>query len=249
MSPFPLFRTGLLLLWLTGPVFALPGRPASDSIPRAGLRTDRLALGWVLPSAALGYGCLKPAVAGIGRLDDRLWDRVSARGGPDGPHPETVLQWAPSAAVYGLDALGVGMRHRFRDHLLLDAGSVVVAGGAGWVLRRLSADMPGFGLRDGTQFPSGHTTNAFRGAELLRQELRGRSPVMSWAGYGLAVVVAGLRMRHGQHQFSEVVAGAGLGVLSTKAVYLLKSALDRRNGRRAGRRPLAGGGLSTGLAR
>jgi membrane-associated phospholipid phosphatase len=203
----------------------------------------------VLPAAALGYGCLKPAVAGIGRLDDRLWDRVTVTGGTEGRHPETVLQWAPSAAVYGLDAMGVGMRHRFREHLLLDAGSVVIAGGAGWVLRRLSAGMPGFGLRDGTEFPSGHTTNAFRGAELLRQELRSRSPVMSWAGYGMALLVAGLRMRHGQHQFSEVVAGAGLGVLSTKAVYLLKSGLERRHGRTPGRRTPAGGHPSTGRDR
>lgn len=193
-------------------------------------------LAWGLPAVALGYGCLKPAVVGIGRFDDRVWERVSVPGGVEGLPWETVLQWSPSAAVYGMDAAGVPLRHRFREHLLLDAGSVAIAGGAGWLLRRVSAGMPGFGLRPGTEFPSGHATNAFRGAELLRQELRGRSPVMSWAGYGVAVLVGAWRMRHGQHQLSEVVAGAGLGVLSTKAVYLLKDGWEARPGRRSPQR-------------
>lgn len=187
---------------------------------------------WAVPAAALAYGCLKPAVGVIGRWDDRLWDRLSPTGPVGGFHVETVLQWTPTASIYLLDAAGLRMRNRFRDHLLLDAGSMVLAGGAGWVMRRISASMPGFGLKDGTEFPSGHATNAFRGAELLRQELRRRSPVMSWTGYAMATLVSVLRLRHGQHQLSEVVAGAGLGVLSTRSVYWLKDRIDARSSHR-----------------
>lgn len=184
---------------------------------------------WAVPASALAYGCLKPAVGAIGRLDDRLWDRVSPSGPVGGFHIETALQWTPTASVYLLDAAGLRLRNRFRDQLLLDAGSMVLAGGAGWVMRRISAGMPGFGLKEGTEFPSGHATNAFRGAELLRQELRGRSPILSWSGYVMATLVSVLRMRHGQHQLSEVVAGAGLGVLSTRSVYWLRDRIVTRS--------------------
>lgn len=183
----------------------------------------------VLPMAGLAYGCLKPAIGGIGRLDDRIWTALSPSTPFEGFPVETILQWTPTASVYLMDATGVRLRHRFRDHVLLDAGSLVLAGGAGWVMRRISSGMPRFGLKEGTEFPSGHATNAFRGAELLRQELRGRSPVLSWSGYVVAALVSFLRMSHGQHQWSEVVAGAGLGVLSTRSVYWLKGRLGRRS--------------------
>jgi hypothetical protein len=220
-----------LRLWLTIRLLSAGALSASaaglpDTIPATSATQPSY---WVVPASALAYGCLKPAVGAIGRLDDRLWARVSPSSqAVGGFHPETVLQWTPSASVYLLDAAGLELRNRFRDQLLLDAGSMVVAGSAGWVMRRISAGMPNFGLKEGTEFPSGHATNAFRGAELLRQELRGRYPVLSWSGYVMATLVSVLRMRHGQHQFSEVVAGAGLGVLSTRSVYWLKDRIVTR---------------------
>lgn len=222
-------RRCLFLCLLYGTTLSASAEGFPDTLPRASAIRPA---NWAVPASALAYGCLKPAVGVIGRWDDRVWDRLSPSGPIGGFHVETVLQWTPTASIYLLDAAGLRMRNRFRDHLLLDAGSMVQAGGAGWVMRRISASMPGFGLKDGTEFPSGHATNAFRGAELLRQELRRRSPVMSWTGYAMATLVSVLRLRHGQHQLSEVVAGAGLGVLSTRSVYWLKDRIDARSSHR-----------------
>jgi len=225
----PSLRYRLAICLMFGGSIPAPAAGVTDTIPPASAIRPSY---WAVPAAALAYGCLKPALGAIGRLDDRLWERTSPSGPVGGFHIETALQWTPTASVYLLDASGLRLRNRFRDQLLLDAGSMVVAGGAGWVMRRISEGMPGFGLREGTQFPSGHATNAFRGAELLRQELRGRSPIWSWSGYAVATLVSVLRMRHGQHQFSEVLTGAGLGVLSTRSVYWLKDRIVNRSTQR-----------------
>lgn len=231
-----MYILAIYISWLTangaGQLPALIGEKARDSIPAMvagnGPRTYRVEL----PVAALAYGCLKPITPAIGRLDTQIWDSRSPTVPTSGFHPETLLQWTPMASIYLLDAADVPLRHRFRQHLALDIGSFVLAGGAGWVMRRVSEGIPRFGLKPGTQFPSGHATNAFRGAELFRQEWKGRSPWVSWSGYVMASWVSYLRMRHGQHQLSEVIAGAGLGVLSTRSVYWLKERLEARSMRK-----------------
>jgi membrane-associated phospholipid phosphatase len=70
-----------------------------------------------------------------------------------------------------------------------------------------------------TEFPSGHTANAFRGAEIVHQELKFSHPVLSYSGYVVATGVGLLRIYNKNHLLSEVIAGAGLGILSTKLTY------------------------------
>ena len=70
-------------------------------------------------------------------------------------------------------------------------------------------------------FPSGHTANAFLGAEFMAQELGDKSIAYSAIGYSFATATGILRMYNRDHWFSDVVAGAGFGILSAKAAYLL----------------------------
>jgi membrane-associated phospholipid phosphatase len=59
------------------------------------------------------------------------------------------------------------------------------------------------------------------GAEFLAQEYTGRSHIYGIVGYSFAVTTGVLRMYNHDHWFSDVVAGAGFGILSTKAAYLI----------------------------
>lgn len=68
-------------------------------------------------------------------------------------------------------------------------------------------------------FPSGHTAQAFLCAEMLRIEYGKRSPWFGIAGYAAASGTAYLRMYNNKHWFSDVVAGAGVGILSTRLAY------------------------------
>ena len=68
-------------------------------------------------------------------------------------------------------------------------------------------------------FPSGHTATAFIGAEFLHQEYKSISPWIGISGYAVAAATGALRMYNNKYWFSDVVAGAGIGMLSTKIAY------------------------------
>lgn len=62
-------------------------------------------------------------------------------------------------------------------------------------------------------FPSGHTATAFMGAELVRIEYGG------WYGAAAYTVAGGIgfmRIYNGRHWLHDVVAGAGVGILSAR---------------------------------
>jgi membrane-associated phospholipid phosphatase len=132
---------------------------------------------------------------------------------------DDYLQWVPSASIYAMDALKVKTKHSFIEHLAIDAGSILITGGAGFIMRKISGNMEVYNS-NGTKFPSGHTANAFRGAEIVFQELKDTHRVMSYSGYLVASAVGVLRIYNKTHYLTEVLAGAGLGILSTKLTYL-----------------------------
>jgi membrane-associated phospholipid phosphatase len=68
-------------------------------------------------------------------------------------------------------------------------------------------------------FPSGHTATAFVAAEFLHQEYGCKSVWIDIAGYGTAAFVGVARVYKNRHWLSDVVAGAGVGILTTKGVY------------------------------
>jgi membrane-associated phospholipid phosphatase len=57
------------------------------------------------------------------------------------------------------------------------------------------------------------------GAEFLYQEYKDVSPWYGIAGYVVATGTGLFRMYNNRHWFSDVVAGAGFGILSTKVAY------------------------------
>jgi membrane-associated phospholipid phosphatase len=174
--------------------------------------------GIIIPGSFLLYGCLKPVITSIQRTDDNIWTSVKKNHPDFHTTADDYLMWAPSASIYLMDALHVKTKHSFTEHLILDVGSMAVAGGVGFVMRKISKNIDVFTTND-TKFPSGHTTNAFRGAEIFHQELKGSSPVLSYSGYLVATTVGVLRIYNKEHVLSEVLAGAGLGILSAKLTY------------------------------
>ena len=87
-------------------------------------------------------------------------------------------------------------------------------------------------------FPSGHTAQAFLAASIVHTELRDRSQWYGVGAYAIASSVGILRMVNDRHWQSDIVAGAGVGILSAHLAYL-----SHRH--RWGRRPALTGG-STG---
>ncbi len=79
----------------------------------------------------------------------------------------------------------------------------------------------GFNGSDRRSFPSGHAANAFATAEFMRLEYKHKSPLYGVVAYGIAATTGAYRIYHNNHWFSDVVAGAGIGILSTNITYFV----------------------------
>ncbi|MBD2714863.1 phosphatase PAP2 family protein [Microvirga sp. STR05] len=90
---------------------------------------------------------------------------------------------------------------------------------------------------DNLSFPSGHTAQAFLAASIVHNEFRDKSQWYGVGAYTIATSVAALRMINNKHWQSDVVAGAGMGILSAHVGYL-----THRN--RWGRKPRLPEGMS-----
>lgn len=77
---------------------------------------------------------------------------------------------------------------------------------------------------DTHSFPSGHTARAFLGAELARESYGIRR---AFGAYGLAAIMGIMRVVEGRHYVTDVIAGAGIGILSARLATLLLP-LERR---------------------
>ncbi len=80
-------------------------------------------------------------------------------------------------------------------------------------------------------WPSGHTATAFVGATLLHKEYGlTRSPWWSVAGYGVATATGVMRVLNNRHWISDVMSGAGIGIMSTELGYALCDLLFKGKG-------------------
>ncbi|MCB2379839.1 phosphatase PAP2 family protein [Hymenobacter sp. BT635] len=73
---------------------------------------------------------------------------------------------------------------------------------------------------DKLSFPSGHTAQAFLAASIVHTEFRDQSQWYGVGAYAIATSVAALRMMNTKHWQSDVIAGAGFGILSAHLGYL-----------------------------
>ena len=70
-------------------------------------------------------------------------------------------------------------------------------------------------------FPSGHTATAFVGAHILFKEYKHISPMIGFIGYAVAGGTGVMRVINKKHWVSDVVAGAGMGMLCVELSYLM----------------------------
>jgi hypothetical protein len=175
---------------------------------------------YIIPGLALVYGFAGIENDGVKNLNTELNDEVYA----EQPHKkfslDNYLQFAPAVMVYGLDAAGIKARHNLKDRTLLFLMSNIITNASVFSIKKLSHQLRPDGS-DYYSFPSGHTAEAFANAEFLRQEYKEVSPWYGVTGYAMAITTGYLRMYNNKHWLSDVVAGAGVGIASTKLAYWL----------------------------
>lgn len=175
---------------------------------------------FIVPSAMIAYGFTALWNQGLKDLNEEFKEEVYTEHPHGTVSVDNYLQYAPAAAVYALNAIGVKGEHAFRDRTMIYAISNVILAGTVSTIKQTTAIQRPDGSAH-TSFPSGHTAEAFASAEFLRMEYKATSPWYGIAGYAVAVTTGYLRMYNDKHWFSDVVAGAGIGIASTRLAYWL----------------------------
>ena len=129
-------------------------------------------------------------------------------------------QYAPMLATYGLNLCGIKGKHNYADLTIILGTAYALMGSSVYVLKTTAkVERPDGSSRN--SFPSGHTATAFMGAELLRREYWDVSPWIGVAGYAVDAGTGFFRMYNNRHWLTDVIAGAGVGILSVEAAYWL----------------------------
>lgn len=135
-------------------------------------------------------------------------------------HLDDYMQYAPAAAVLGLNVAGVKGRNRWdRAAINWGAGMLIMGAFVNSIKYTAKVERP-----DGTtrnSFPSGHTSTAFMNATFLHKEYGHVSPAYSIAGYAMSSFAGVERSLNNRHWISDILAGAGIGILSTELAYLI----------------------------
>ncbi|MEE9440285.1 MAG: phosphatase PAP2 family protein [Saprospiraceae bacterium] len=137
---------------------------------------------------------------------------------------DDYIVFGPVAEMYLADILGVSARNHWFDQsknlfmVNLIGGLTTHALKIGFNKTRPSGG--------GHSFPSGHTSFAFANAGVLYHEYKDTSPLLAYSGFGFATATGGLRMANNRHWLSDVLLGAGIGILSAHIIYHFKPFKD-----------------------
>lgn len=134
-------------------------------------------------------------------------------------HADDYLQHAPIMVVYGLNWLGVKGKNDFANRTALLVKSEMMVGILTFSLKRITA-VPRPDTKERTSFPSGHTAQAFATATFMAKEYGHKNIWYSIGAYTVATGVGAMRVLNNRHWVSDVLVGAGIGILSTNLVYL-----------------------------
>lgn len=133
-------------------------------------------------------------------------------------HADNYLQYAPAAAALIMSVSGVEGKHNLVNQVALLIKSELVMSAVVYSLKYTVGEArPDSGKKN--SFPSGHTAQAFTAAAFLAKEYGYKNVWISIGAYTTATTVGVFRMLNNRHWISDVLVGAGLGILSTEVVY------------------------------
>jgi hypothetical protein len=135
-------------------------------------------------------------------------------------------QYAPAVAVYALNNVGIQGKNNLKDRSIIIGTSYLIMSGSVLGLKSLAKVERPDGSANNS-FPSGHTATAFCGAEFLWQEYKDVNILYGISGYVVAAGTGFFRMYNNRHWLSDVVMGAGIGIISTKMAYWMYPYVQR----------------------
>ncbi len=145
-------------------------------------------------------------------------------------HWDDVTQYIPGLTAYALNAAGVKGKH--------SVGRATVSMGVGALITSLVVTTLKYSTNvlrpdesTNNSFPSGHTATSVVSATFLHKEYgQYRNPLYSIGGYTMAAATAVGRQLNNRHWISDVLVGAGIGLISTEIGYLIVDKIYKQKG-------------------
>lgn len=205
-------------IFLLSLLFMLPcsAQTTSDSLV---VKSDFKVGELIMPLSLIGAGTLG-FVEPIKNSRYEVRDYLDSWRGAHRTEVDDYLQYVPLDSIYGLSLLGVEAKHNYVDRTLELATSYIALGAMVNAIKYTVREPRPDGSANNS-FPSGHTATTFMGAELVRIEYGEDHPWLAAGAYTIATAVGVLRVYNNRHWFTDVFAGAGVGILSARVGYWL----------------------------
>jgi hypothetical protein len=142
---------------------------------------------------------------------------------------DNYTQYAPAIVMVGMKAAGIESRSSWGRMLLSDAFSVSMMAGIVQGLKHTTSVVRPDGSNDHS-FPSGHTATAFMTATMLNKEYGYKSPWIGFGAYSVATATGLMRIANNKHWLSDVMVGAGIGIMATEFGYWLADLIFKEKG-------------------
>lgn len=169
----------------------------------------------ITPLSMIAVGTAGYYWKGFHKLNEKVRDGMTDIRGDHYLHFDDYIQYVPVAAYLGLGFYKGGRKLDWRERVAVGVTAYLAMTAITNIGKHTFKEKrPDSKARN--SFPSGHTATAFTGAELVRKEF-------GWAigsgAYVVATGVAFLRLYNGRHWLNDVIAGAGIGILSAQIGY------------------------------
>ncbi|WP_282635999.1 phosphatase PAP2 family protein [Sphingobacterium thalpophilum] len=203
----------ILILLFRIPLHANP----QDSTSTCNNRQKPLAA--IVSTGMLGYGLSALVIHPLRQIDITTKE-IANRFSPRRTYMDDLIQYTPALAVFALDLTGLKAKHTIPHRLTVLFTAAALTASTTHILKNSTAIWrPDRSNRK--SFPSGHTATAFMGAHILFKEYRHQNIWIASSGYVVAGTTGLLRILNNKHWLSDVLAGAGIGILSTELAYVM----------------------------
>jgi len=211
-APFKILMMKSLLLILVCLISIFSSYAQTDSIRSEKPTAKQFLKQQIVPLSLITAGSL----LNIGNIKEKIHEHT--------PMTDTkvdeYLPYVPAVEMYLFDALGFEHKNTIFNQtkylLISEITSITLI----HVLKyTIPITRPSGGPHS---FPSGHTSLAFVHATVLFHEFKDTEPWIAYSGFAFATATGYLRTTNNLHWLPDVVAGAGIGMLTANVVYWLE---------------------------
>jgi len=191
-----------------------------DSIATKHFKQNSFLKQSIVPLSLIGSGLIinySNGVIGKENLQEQILNKV-----PNfDSNADDFLLFIPSLTMYTADLLKIKSKNTVFDQTKYLTISLLVNNVITFGLKNISNEERPNG-ENYQSFPSGHTSNAFVMATVLHHEFIDSNKWLAYSGYLFATTTGVLRVLNNAHWVSDVLVGAGLGIIVTDLIYRLE---------------------------